>query len=94
MALFLWVSYISFGFQDQVHLTKAFAGMIGRLTRQEAVLQGIDELKQLGIRHKGDGAASYMIKFLDSIKNQRIGLNDPAGAKAFSDAIQLINDAK
>jgi len=91
---FVYQRYMAAGFQDQVHLTKAFSGMVGRLTRQEAVLQGIDELKQLAIRYKGDGAAPFMIKFLNSIKDQRIGLNDPAGAKASLDAIQQINDAK
>ncbi|MDB5156615.1 MAG: Aminopeptidase, partial [Mucilaginibacter sp.] len=91
---FVYQRYKAAGFQDQIHLTKAFAGMVGRLTSPEAVLQGIDELKQLGIRYKGDGAAPYMIKFLNSIKDQRAGLNDPAGAKATASAIDQINNAK
>ncbi|WEA00575.1 M1 family metallopeptidase [Mucilaginibacter sp. SJ] len=90
---FVYQRYKAAGFQDQVHLTKAFSGMVGRLTRQEAVLQGIGELKQLAIRYKGDGAAPFMIRFLNIIKDQRTGLNDPAGAKVARAAIQQINDA-
>lgn len=91
---FVYQRYKAAGFQDQVHLTKAFSGMVGRLTRQEDVLQGVDLLKQLAIRYKGDGAAPFMIKFLNSVKDQRAGRNDPAGAKACEDAVQQISDAQ
>jgi aminopeptidase N len=91
---FVFQRYRAAEIQDQIHLAKAFSGMIGRLTGQEAVLQGIDEIKQVAIRHKGDGVAPFLIKLLDSIKDQRTELNDPAGAKASTDAIQQINDAK
>jgi aminopeptidase N len=91
---FVYQRYKAAEIQDQIHLAKGFSGMIGRLTSQEAVLQGIDEIKEVAIRHKRDGVAPFMTKLLDSIKDQRTGLNDPAGAKASTDAIAQINDAK
>ncbi|SHN35316.1 M1 family metallopeptidase [Mucilaginibacter sp. OK098] len=91
---FVYNHYKEANFQDQVHLTMRFAGMIGRLTQPKEVQNGIDELKQLGINYKGSGAAPYMIKFLNTIKEQRAKLNDTISAKAANDAIQQINDAK
>ncbi|MEZ2337379.1 M1 family aminopeptidase [Mucilaginibacter sp. RCC_168] len=91
---FVYQRYHEAEIQNQIHVSKAFSGMIGHLTRPEAVLQGIEELKQVAIRYKGDGVAPFMIKMLDSIKDQRTRLNDAAGAKASADAIQQINDAK
>ena len=91
---FVYQRYHAAEIQDQIHLAKGFSGMIGRLTMQEAVLQGVDEIKQVAIRHKLDGVAPFMIKLLDSIKEQRTKLSDSVTAKAITDAIQQINDAK
>ena len=38
---FVYNRYKEANFQDQVHLTREFAGMIGRLTRQADILQGV-----------------------------------------------------
>lgn len=91
---FVYQRYKEANFQDQIHLTAKFAGMVGRLTQQKEVEQGIDELKQLGIKYKVSGAGPYMIKFLNTIKDQRAKLNDTVSAKAAGDAIQQIDDAK
>lgn len=91
---FVYQHYRAAEIQDQIHLAKAFSGMIGRLASQEAALQGIEELKQMAIRHKRDGVAPFIIKLLESIKDQRTVLSDPAGAKASTEAVQQINEAK
>jgi aminopeptidase N len=60
----------------------------------EYALQGVEQLKLVGVNYKGSGVGPYMIKFLTSIKEQRAKLNDTASVKAADDAIKAINDAK
>jgi aminopeptidase N len=58
------------------------------------VLQGIEELKQIGIKYKKDGAAPYISKYLANIKNARTQQNDLESAKTVDVAIKEISDAK
>lgn len=68
--------------------------MIGRLNKIEYVLQGIEELKQIGIKYKKDGAAPYITKYLTNIKNTRTQQHDLESAKTADIAIKEISDAK
>jgi len=90
---FVYQHYREANLQDQIHLTMKFSNMVGHLTQQSEVMQGIDQLKQLGIKYKQLGVGQYMIKFLNVIKEQRAKLNDDTSAQAAEEAIQQINVA-
>jgi aminopeptidase N len=91
---FVYNKYITVNLQDRVHLTQKFATMIGRINSSKFAQDGIEQLKVNGVKYKGSGAGPFMIRFLNSIKEQRAKLNDTASVKAAGDAIQAINDAK
>jgi len=91
---FIYNKYKSSNLQDKIHLTQKISGLIGRMVDTEYVLQGIEQLKLVGVNYKGSGAAPFIIKFLNTIKEQRVKLNDPASVKAVDDAIEQINNAK
>jgi len=91
---FIYNKYISANLQDRIHLTQKFAGMIGRIDNPKYAQEGIEQLKVSGIKYKDSGAAPFMIKFLNIIKEQRAKLNDAASVKAADEAIKEINEAK
>jgi aminopeptidase N len=68
--------------------------MIGRLKSHEYVKQGIEELKQIAIKYKKDGAAPYISKYLANIQQARTQQNDHESAKTADIAIKEIGDAK
>lgn len=90
---FMLKKYQDASIQDQVHLTRQFAELMGKLKQPELVLQGIETFKQVAITYKGSGAAPYIIKFMEQVKDKRGQLGDTAAAKAVTDAIKQINDA-
>ncbi len=91
---YIYHKYIESNLQDRIHLTKPFAEIMGRIDNPKFAQDGIEQLKVIGIKYKNDGAGSYMIRFLTTIKDQRAKMNDAASAKAADDAIKAINDAK
>ncbi len=91
---FIYNKYKSSNLQDKIHLTQKISGLIGRMDNTQYALQGIEQLKLVGVNYKGSGAAPFIIKFLNSIKEQRAKLNDQASVKAVDDAIEQINEAK
>lgn len=91
---FVYQRYARVGFQDQVHLTARFAEMVGRLKDPADAQKGIEQLRQLGIQYQGSGAAPYMIKYINIIKERRAAANDPASATAAEKAIKEIEAAK
>ena len=91
---YVYNRYVNGTLQEQIHLTEKFCEMIGRLKKSAYVLQGIEELKQIGIRYKKDGAAPYISKYLANIRNARTQQNDLESAKTADIAIKEINDAK
>jgi len=91
---FIYNKYKSSNLQDKIHLTQKISGLIGRMVNTEYVLQGIEQLKLVGVNYKGSGAGPFMIKFLNIIKEQRAKLNDTASVKAAGEAVKQINEAK
>jgi aminopeptidase N len=91
---YVYQRYVNGTLQEQIHLTEKFAGMIGGLKNPEYVQQGIAELKFMGITYKKDGAAPYIIKYLNAVKEARNKINDIAASKDITDAIEQINNAK
>jgi aminopeptidase N len=91
---FILNKYKGSNLQDKIHLTQKISGLIGRMNNIEYALQGIEQLKLVGVNYKGAGVGPFMIRFLTSIREQRAKLNDTISAKAADDAIKAINDAK
>ncbi|HJP64477.1 MAG TPA: M1 family metallopeptidase [Mucilaginibacter sp.] len=91
---YVYRRYVNGTLQEQIHLTEKFSGMIGGLANPEYVRQGIAELKFMGITYKKDGAAPYIIKYLNSVKEARNKINDIASVKDITEAIEQINAAK
>ncbi len=72
----------------------SFTAMVGRVDKPEYAQQGINAIKDFGVKFKQFGIAPPIISALTDIKAQRTKLNDDASAKAADDAIKAINDAK
>jgi aminopeptidase N len=79
--------------ESRYKLTDKFAAYIGRIKSQEHALQGITEIKKLGVEFK-KYVGPQIIAVLTKLKTQRAGLNDTASASAIDDAIAEINKAK
>lgn len=91
---YVYHRYVNGTLQEQIHLTEKFSSMIGTLKNPEYVQQGIAELQTMGIKYKKDGAAPYIIKYLNTLKEARNKLNDATAVKNIATAIEQINDAK
>lgn len=91
---YVYQRYVNGTLQDQIHLTEKFSEMIGTLKNPEYVREGIAELKYMGITYKKEGAAPYIIKYLNAIKDTRNKLNDAETSKAVDEAIGQINNVK
>lgn len=91
---YVYNRYVNGTLQEQIHLTEKLSGMIGGLKNPEYVHQGIEELKWMGITYKKKGAAEFIIKHLNTIKEARSKINDTAALKEIDEAIEAINQAK
>jgi len=91
---YVYNRYVNGTLQEQIHLTEKLSGMIGGLKNPQYVHQGIEELKWMGVTYKKKGAASFIIKYLNGIKETRTKLNDTAALKDIDEAIEAINNAK
>jgi aminopeptidase N len=80
--------------QDKINLIEGFGAMTARVDKPEYALQGINTLRDVGIKYKPNGAAPITTGLLNEIKSERTKMNDNASAKAADDAIKQINDAK
>jgi len=79
--------------QEQFNGIQSFSAFVGRIDKPEYALQGINTLKDLGVKYKKFGVGSFVIGLLNTVKTQRTKLNDEASAKASDDAVKAINDA-
>jgi aminopeptidase N len=71
-----------------------FSGMIEHLNNPANAQQGIDAVKDFGVKYKKFGIGPNILGKLNEIKAERTKLKDDASAKAADDAIKAINDAK
>jgi aminopeptidase N len=90
---YIFTFYMSRFQESRYKLTEKFAAYIGRIKSQEHALQGITEIKKLGVEFK-KYVGPQIIAVLTKLKTQRAGLNDTASASAIDDAIAEINKAK
>jgi aminopeptidase N len=91
---YVYHRYVDGTLQEQIHLTDKFSGMIISLKNPEYVHRGIEELKLMGITYKKQGAAPYIMKYLDRIKEARSKIGDQQSAAEVSEALRQINEAK
>jgi aminopeptidase N len=69
------------------------ANMTGRVTNPEYAQQGINALKDAGIKSKAR-SGNMVTDLLIDIKDQRKKMNDDASANDADDAIKQIKEAK
>jgi aminopeptidase N len=67
-----------------------YAAFAGRVKNPEFAQQGIQQIKDAGVRYKQYGVAPTLITFLQNIKAERVKLNDEASVKAADAAIQQL----
>lgn len=90
---YVYTNYKALGPQSKFDLLPKFSAMVSRLDKPADVLQGIDEVKNLGIRYKSYGVGPFVSTMLTTIKEQRAKLNDQASVRAVDQAVAEI-DAK
>ncbi|QEC75741.1 M1 family metallopeptidase [Mucilaginibacter ginsenosidivorax] len=90
---YIFSFYMSRFQESRYKLTDKFATYIGRIKSQEHALQGIAEIKKLGVQFK-KYIGPQIIAVLTRLKTQRAGLNDTSSASAIDDAIAGVNKAK
>ena len=68
--------------------------MTARVKSPEYAAQGINALKDFGIKYKSQGAAPVITGVLDQLKTVRKQQHDDASVKLIGEAQQQINDKK
>ena len=69
--------------------------MTGHVENSADAKQGIEQLKDMGIKYKEfNGLDAFLAGLLNNIKDQRTELKDDASAKAAEEAAKEVNDAK
>ena len=76
------------GLQDKISAMRSYAAFTGRLKSSAYAQQGIEQMKNTGIRYKEYGIAQPLITILQEVKAQRSKLNDEASVKAIDAAIK------
>ena len=74
-------------------ITGPFGDMVAHLTNPANAMQGIDAIKEFGVKFARFVGQPVIAK-LNDIKAKRAKLNDDAGVKAIDDAIKAIGEAK
>lgn len=82
------------GPQEKFDMLKDFIFMTAHIPNPVYAQQGINALKDLGIKYKSNGFAPQLIQVLNQIKQVRQQMNDTASANLTDEAVKQINDAK
>ena len=80
--------------QSKVALMRDFIYMTAHVKSPQYSQQGINELKDFGIKYKAYGFAPQIIQVLGQVKGVRKQLNDDASATLIDQAVKEVNDAK
>ncbi|MDB4927339.1 M1 family metallopeptidase [Mucilaginibacter sp.] len=88
---FVYKQYQDAGIQAKFNMIKEFAAMTAKMDKPEYVMQGIDALKDFGIKYKVYGIAPVVTGLLNDVKTQRAKINDTASANAADEAVKAIN---
>jgi aminopeptidase N len=88
---FVYKQYQDAGIQNKFNMIREFAAMTAKLDKPEYALQGIDGLKDFGVKYKVYGIAPIIIGLLNDVKAQRTKVSDVVGVKAADEAISAVN---
>ncbi len=91
---FVFKEFEAAGTQAKFNSVVKFGALAARVEKPEYAQQGINELKELGVKYKSFGAGNIAIKLITDIKQKRDTMHDDATVKIADQAIKLITDAK
>ncbi len=92
---FVYKQFTEAGINGKFGFLRNFAKMTGHVENAADAQQGIEQLKDMGIKYKVfNGLDAFVVGLLNNIKDQRTDLKDDASAKAAEEAAKAVNDAK
>ena len=76
-------------------MIRNFADITGKVQNPQYAQQGIEQLKEVGVKYKiFGGVGPFITNLLNNIKDERSKMKDDASAKAAEDAAKAVTDAK
>ncbi|HVW13656.1 MAG TPA: M1 family metallopeptidase [Mucilaginibacter sp.] len=76
-------------------MIRNYCAMVGKVKNPAYAQQGIEQIKNVGIKYKiFGGVGPFIISQLNNIKEERTKMKDDASAKAAADAAKEVSDAK
>jgi aminopeptidase N len=92
---FVYKQFTNADINSKFMLIRKFAQMTGTVDNPADAQQGIEALKQAGIKYKiYNGVGPFIVGLLNNVKEHRTKLNDDASAKVAEDAAKAVTDAK
>jgi aminopeptidase N len=92
---FVYKQFTNGGVNEKFAMIRKFAQMTGSVDNPAYAQQGIEELKNMGIKYKVyNGVTPFVAGLLNNIKEQRTKLKDDASAKAAEEAAKAVANAK
>ncbi|RYY34366.1 MAG: M1 family peptidase [Sphingobacteriaceae bacterium] len=91
---FLFEKFKGLGPQAKFDILPKFGEIAGKVNNTAYAQQGLNELKDLGIKYKKYGVSPYVLQVIGSIKAKRTDKKDDASVQVADAAIKAINDAK
>lgn len=80
--------------QGKIDIIRDFIYMTAHVKSSEYAQQGINAIKDAGIKFKPYGYAPQIVQALEQIKDVRQKMNDSASVKLIEESVKQINDAK
>ncbi|MBS1503488.1 MAG: HEAT repeat domain-containing protein, partial [Bacteroidetes bacterium] len=76
-------------------MIRNYCAMVGKVKNPVYAQQGIEQIKNVGIKYKiFGGVGPFIISQLNNIKEERTKMKDDTSAKAAADAAKEVSDAK
>lgn len=92
---FVYDKFAEADINGKFNMVRNFVQMTGKVQNPEYAQQGIEQIKQFGLKYKVyGGVGPFTANMLKRIKEQREKLNDAASAKAADDASTAVTEAK
>ena len=92
---FVYKTFKNGGLQIQFNLSQNFVSAVAHVPNPQYAQQGIEVLKEMGLRYKAYNADQMVLGALQNqIKNGRTQLNDSATLKVIDDVISELQNAK
>jgi aminopeptidase N len=92
---FVYKKFVDGDVNSKFGLIRNFAEMTGKVQNPVYAQQGIEQIRDLGIKYKVfGGVGPFIVNMLNTIKDDRTKLKDEASAKAAADAAKAVTDAK